>query len=457
MAALSRHCRDARKNMKINPTITPTITMTSVRGARKLLVRWHESGRIRRKYFARQNQADSYVAMLKKQSVTSAARLQLLPQTSQEELLFLHNEATARGVKLSKLLLLLVSEQGKPTTTAPKLSVVLAEMDAAKRKAGDNPYYVDTLRQIIKRFAKAQESGQDDLPIDKYTVRHLETFLNANKLASRKTLRSKLSTFFKYAILRDYRVDNPCSKLLKIRRTDPPPKVFTLKEVTTCVKWLEKHPRALAWFVLSSFCGLRPEEAQHATWKMINFDEGWIRVEAQTTKVRQRRVVRPLPEAMAWLKYAQKMNSELPLTRKQLQLERNPLRAELGWKQWDKDVTRHTASSMWFAATEDAASVAKSLGHTEAVMRKNYMAPVTPKEAEKFWALRPPAVKNPYVKPTKKKKKSNSTPNKPSTSASTSSMASSKSSSPATPTSTSSTCNSTTPTPTTPTPPSTGC
>ncbi|MGA2246348.1 MAG: hypothetical protein ABSH48_15230 [Verrucomicrobiota bacterium] len=66
--------------MKINPTIT----QTSVRGTRRLMVRWHESGRIRRKYFARQNQADSYVAMLKKQSVTSAARLQLLPTLNEQ-------------------------------------------------------------------------------------------------------------------------------------------------------------------------------------------------------------------------------------------------------------------------------------------------------------------------------------------------------------------------------------
>jgi len=59
---------------------------------------------------------------------------------------------------------------------------------------------------------------------------------------------------------------------------------------------------------------------------------------------------------------------------------------------------------MWFAATEDAASVA-SRSATEAVMRKNYMALVTPKEAEKFWACVHRRSKTPYVKPTQEKEK----------------------------------------------------
>jgi integrase len=419
-----------------------TVTNIKRRGEYVWQVRWHEEGRVHRSFFSSKAQADSKAALLNRQAVTSTKQILLQPQEDGQLFLAIQRAAKAQGITLTQVLQgMAAAGQGKPAT--PTLSAVLAEMEARKLKSGANTYYVTTLRQIINRFAKAQEPGQRDLPIDQYTVHHLEVFLDANKLASRKTLRSKLSTFFKYAVLRDYRVDNPCFKLLKIRRTDPPPKVFTVEQVTTCLKWLEKHPRAVAWFVLTTFCGLRPEEAQQSRWTMINFDEGWIRVEAQTTKTRTRRIVEPRDEAMAWLKYAQEMNSELPLTRKQLQLERIPLRDHLGWEDWPKDITRHTASSMWFAHSKDSKTVAKSLGHSEAVMRKNYMALVTPKEAAKFWALRPPAVKNPYVKPTKKKKPCNSTP--------TPSTESSKSSCLVT-TSTSNICDSTTPTPTTPTP-----
>jgi len=69
-----------------------------------------------------------------------------------------------------------------------------------------------------------------------------------------------------------------------------PPAILTVEQVKQCLDWLVgKRSRAFAWFVLTSFAGLRPEEAEKTSWHHINFDEGWVRVEAQTTKVRQRR------------------------------------------------------------------------------------------------------------------------------------------------------------------------
>jgi hypothetical protein len=124
-------------------------------------------------------------------------------------------------------------------------------------------------------------------------------------------------------------------------------------------------------------------------WCDINFDEGWIKIEAQTTKVRQRRVVYPLPMAMDWLKLAKKKKASLPLSLKQRTKDRKKLRAVLGWAEWKQDVTRHTAASMWLAHSGSVATVATALGHSESVLRKNYMALVTKSEAEKFWGLRP--------------------------------------------------------------------
>ena len=47
----------------------------------------------------------------------------------------------------------------------------------------------------------------------------------------------------------------------------------------------------------------------------------------------------------------------------------------------------HTCASMWLASSGSAATVATALGHSESVLRKNYMALVTQAEAAKFWAL----------------------------------------------------------------------
>jgi integrase len=154
----------------------------------------------------------------------------------------------------------------------------------------------------------------------------------------------------------------------------------------------------MAWFVLSTFAGLRPEEAEQTTWDMIHFDEGWIRVEEQTTKVRQRRVVTPHIMAMLWLQHAKDRGALLPITPKIRKNDRNELRAHLGWKVWKQDVTRHSAASYWLADSGDAKTVAHALGHGEDVLKRRYMALVTKLEAAKYWLFTPPTITGPAVK-----------------------------------------------------------
>lgn len=134
------------------------------------------------------------------------------------------------------------------------------------------------------------------------------------------------------------------------------PSVLTVKEAEKCLKWLRKNPRSLAWFALAAFAGLRPEEVEKTLWKAINFKEGWVHVGAQTSKVRQRRVVDPLPMAMKWLKLAKKLKSKLPLEPWARRVDREKLSELLGWKTWKRDVTRHTAASMWLASSGSAAN-----------------------------------------------------------------------------------------------------
>ena len=158
--------------------------------------------------------------------------------------------------------------------------------------------------------------------------------------------------------------------------------------------WLEtERSRAFGWFVLTTFAGLRPEEAEKTSWKEIDFQEGWIRVEAQTTKVRQRRVVYPHATALLWLQRAKERSAELPIARQPRRRAIRGLRNLLGFAKWPKDVTRHSAATYWLAETGNAAQIASALGHSENVLRKNYMALVTKNEAQEFWQLKPQPAK----------------------------------------------------------------
>lgn len=111
-------------------------------------------------------------------------------------------------------------------------------------------------------------------------------------------------------------------------------------------------------------------------------------MEAQTSKVRQRRVVYPLPEAVRWLAKARELGAELPLPSIARRRAVRELRGVLGWDAWPKDITRHTAATYWLARVEDAGRVAEQLGHDVRSLRRHYRALVTREQADQFWRLK---------------------------------------------------------------------
>lgn len=344
-------------------------------------VRWHDAGKVHRKFFTSKDGAESHAATVRGDSVTARKRIALLPQSDIEQLLLIREEAERRGLSLSSVFAM--ANSGKQSKSPP-IKDVLTEIDTVKRKAGRDDDYLKSLKQIAGAFAK----GREKLPVDQFTVKDIEAFFDGKKIQSRSTLRARLSTVFKFSVRRGYRVDNPCDQLEAVTHTASSPEVLTIKEVESALKWLRVNPRSLAWFALTTFAGLRPEEALKTRWKDINFKEGWIRVEAQTTKVRQRRVVYPLPISLEWLRCAKRLKSELPLSPKRQLADRKKLRAVLSWDKWKQDVTRHTAASYWLAREgETVKHVAKMLGHSEAICERHYKALVTQKEAGEFWKV----------------------------------------------------------------------
>ena len=366
-----------------------TVQKWTVRGEVKWAVHRHESGKRIRTFFATKKAADAEAILLRGQQAASGdVWLSLSPQERQQ-LIQVHNEAKELGVDLGELLADW-KRSPKFIGSSPGIGKVMTELLAAKKAAGRSPRYLGTFAVPINQFAKGKEST----PIAKISLRDVESFIGSRNMNYRQTLRSRLSTLFRFAVRRGYRADNPCDRLESVKIHHAPPSILTVEQTKKCLEWLDKErSRAFAWFVLTTFAGLRPEEAEKTSWKEINFDEGWIRVEAQTTKVRQRRVVYPHATAMIWLKHAKDKKSELPIERQPRRRAIRGLRSLLEFKKWPKDVTRHSAASYWLAETGKAAEIASALGHSESVLRKNYMALVTKNESQEFWKLKPEPIK----------------------------------------------------------------
>lgn len=366
-----------------------TIQKWIIRGQVKWAVHRIEAGKRKRTFFSSKKAAEAEVVLLRGQRAASGDVWLTLQAPERQRLIQVYNEARQLGVDLGELL---ADWKRSPrvTGTSPALENVITELLAAKIASGRSSRYSVSLGIPLKQFVK----GRERLPIAGIGLRDVEAFLDSKSINSRQTLRARLSTLFRFAVRRGYRADNPCDRLEAVKIHREPPAILTVEQTKKSLEWLQtKRSRAFGWFVLTTFAGLRPEEAEQTSWKEINFNEGWIRVEAQTSKVRQRRVVYPLATAILWLQRAKECNAELPLARQPRRRAIRGLRTLLGFKKWPKDVTRHSAASYWLAETGNAAQIASALGHSENTLRKNYMALVTKTEAQAFWQLLPQSPK----------------------------------------------------------------
>lgn len=359
-----------------------TVSRRRVNGKPGWCVDWREPGHKRqRRFFQSESAAISQAESIRLQLRNTGDDWYALSDADRFELISVWHAISKEGLTVRA-----VWDGYKATPrngSGPLLSDLIVELITTKRNAGRHKRTLASLKSVLNQFAGENPSST----IGAIGLPEIERFLDARALLSRATNRSKLSTMFKFAVRRGYRFDNPCERLESVRVVRPPPAIFTVEQTGIALDWFRKEwPRALPWFVLSTFCGLRPEEALQTTRADIHFDEGWIKVEAQTTKVRQRRIVYPKSEALELLRRSLK-KGKLPLHPQSRRRAIRRLRDKLGFDKWPKDITRHTAASYWLADSVSAATVAEQLGHSETVLKRHYKALVTREQAKAFWQL----------------------------------------------------------------------
>ena len=369
-----------------------TIKKWRVRGKSRWVVRYWREGGVHHAQCDTKADAEAEASRLRGEQAKAGELWLSLPGADRDALMSAYAEAARSGLDLHSLILR--AKEAPEENLGPAVESVVKEIVAAKRKAGRADKYCNGLKYTLNAFAR----GRGQVLIGAITLKDIETHLGTVSLASWSTVRTRLSSLFKFAIRRGYCVANPCARLEPVTVTKAPPRVFTPGEAEKCLTFLEqpqklsKHSRivsyryALPWFVLTTFCGLRPEEADKTRRRDIHAKEGWIKVEAQTTKIRQRRVVYPLPCAIALLEGVLR-KGRLPISPQARNRVQHRLRAHLGWRVWPKDITRHSAASYWLSVCKSAGEVADNLGHSEKTLRRNYKALVTRADAERFWAV----------------------------------------------------------------------
>ena len=365
------------------------VTLRAVlrRKRKQWLVDRFEDGRRRRTFYSTRAEAVAEAARLRDQIASAGSIWMSLGAAERDDLVRFGQACHERNLSRWDLLRSYDEGQLRAAIRSPALKDVIDEVFRAKETSGRAARYTHNFRNILMDFAR----GREGVPMNLISVADVEVWLGRKKLASRGTYRTRLATLFNFAVRRKYMAENLCRAIEMPKITRATPHILSPEQVQRCMGvLLERDRRGLAWFVLSTFCGLRPEEAQKTQWDAIEINgEAHIRVEAQTSKVRQRRIVTPLPEAVAWLRLAKELGSQLPISNAKRLSTLHRLKRELGLPVWLKDVTRHSAASYWLAIDGNPGHVAEQLGHTVSELKTSYRQLVTRETAAKFWAITP--------------------------------------------------------------------
>jgi hypothetical protein len=283
----------------------------------------------------------------------------------------------------------------KPVVDSKSYAEAVQMFRDRKLAAGRDRRYIEETCDLLMRFG----TGRDKKLISNITVDELQTWINAQKWGphAKKANIGRFSSLWKVA------VDMGWVSVNIVERLEPVGKLrvtFKIFDNDTCLNLLaatqanSTTQKATASIVLGLLCGMRPEEIQHQEWgwKCIRLDWGQLTVPPNVAKDGDQRTVKMQPVALEWMKLANKLKCELPLTN-----ERKLIDAccELaGIEAWPHDILRKTCATHLSNQYKNDWAVIRDLGNSIRILLKHYKDLQIPEsQSVEFWNFTPDAAK----------------------------------------------------------------
>jgi integrase len=355
----------------------------------KFVVNYREAGKRKRSFFETKEQAESFAAFknaeLKRNGVEHAefpTALRIMAQNAVEQLKPFGKTIT--DAVEHYVAHLKASEKSCTAIQLVRELVVAKEMDGASRR------HLDDLRSRLKIFAEKFD-GQ---PVATITSAEIDDWLRSLNVSpvTRNHYRRLIVLAFNFAIQREYATSNPAEKTAKAKEPKGDIGILT---VTQAARLLEgASPDVLPYIAIGLFAGLRRSEIERLDWSEIDFESGLVQVKAEKAKGARKRFVTLQPNLREWL---------LPLRKRAGNITPgenfrhwfDQARNDAGIDDWPENALRHSFASYHLAHFKNAASTALELGHHDSrVTFAHYRELVKPKEAERYWNIRPVAKEN---------------------------------------------------------------
>ena len=271
----------------------------------------------------------------------------------------------------------------KKSCTASEL---VEKLRVAKKTDGASVRYLQDLKSRLNRFA----DDFDGQLVATITTARLDEWLrglNASPV-TRNNYRRVLIVAFNFAVQHGYATQNPAENTSKAKEKTGAPGILTVNETARLVE--NASPDVLPYIAVGAFAGLRRAELERLDWSDIHFDSDLIEVTAEKAKTARRRFIRMQPNLREWLLPVRKRKGAVVCDNFRKQFDAAREAAKIA--EWPDNALRHSFASYHLGHFKDAAALALEMGHTDSGMIfDHYRELVKPKEAERFWDIRPAA------------------------------------------------------------------
>src|SRR5437867_5068758 len=352
----------------------------------KFVVNYREAGKRKRSFFETEAQAKSFAAFknaeLAKNGIEHAefpTALRVIAQNAVEALRPFGKTITDAVQHYVAYL-----KANERSCTATQL---VNELLSAKKADGVSERHLRDIRSRLSVFAEKFD-GQMVATI---TTKEINDWLRSLPFRplTRNHYRQLVVLAFNFAVEHGYAIANPASgkKTAKAKVIGEPPGILSVNETARLLE--AAKPDVLPYVAIGMFAGLRRAEIERLDWSEIDFESGLIEVTAKNAKTARRRHVTLQPNLREWLMPLRKVRGNVT-PRENFRQSFDQARVAAGIDEWPDNALRHSFASYHLAHFRDAKALALEMGHTnENMIFTNYRQLVKPKEAERYWSIRP--------------------------------------------------------------------
>jgi integrase len=352
----------------------------------KFVVNYREAGKRKRKFFEAKEPAKSFAAFknaeLNRNGVEGAkfpTSLRIMAQEGTE-----HLKPFGKTIADAVAFFVRHLAASAKSCTAVKL---VDELVAAKKADGASQRHVNDLRSRLNIFAEKFNSQM----VATITSAEIDDWLRSLKVSAvtRNHYRRLIVLAFNFAVQRGYAADNPAEKTAKAKEPKADIGILTIAQAARLLE--SATPDILPDIAIGLFAGLRRAEIERLDWSEIDFESGLIEVTAQNSKTAQRRFVKMQPNLREWLLPLRKHRGNVT-PGEMFRQSFDQARMAAGIVDWPSNALRHSFASYHLAHFKNAAETALELGHHDSrITFAHYRELVKPREAERYWNIRPAA------------------------------------------------------------------